>query len=71
MTNEEGKKALTERCAVICDNLEYAYISALIYRLDKNGAIKVNAELYDKCGHSITETPLKSVMMKEQAGEKL
>ena len=62
MTNSEAKEALKNRTPVIYNNIEYLYISAIIYRYDKNQNLVISAELADKCKHSVTIAQLKDVM---------
>jgi hypothetical protein len=62
MTNAEAKEALKNRTPVIYNNIEYLYISAIIYRYDKNNNLVISAELADKCKHSVTIAQLKDVM---------
>ena len=62
MTNSEAKEALKNRTPVIYNNIEYLYISAIIYRYDKNLNLVISAELTDKCKHSVTIAQLKDVM---------
>ena len=62
MTNSEAKEALKNRTPIIYNNIEYLYISAIIYRYDKNNTLVVSAELADKCKHSVTIAQLKDVM---------
>ena len=62
MTNSEAKEALKNRTPVIYNNIEYLYISAIIYRYDKNLNLVISAELADKCKHSVTIAQLKDVM---------
>ena len=62
MTNSEAKEALKNRTPVIYNNIEYLYISAIIYRYDKNNNLVISAELADKCKHSVTIAQLKDVM---------
>lgn len=54
MTNEEAKQAFFDGVPVICKGTEYTRITAIIYRLDREGQLLVSAELKDKCGHSVT-----------------
>ena len=54
MTNEEAKQALFSGAPVICKEVDYARVTAIIYRVDRDGQLIVSAELQDKCGHSIT-----------------
>ena len=62
MTNSEAKEALKNRTPVIHNNIEYLYISAIIYRYDNNGNLLISAELADKCKHSVTIAQLKDVI---------
>ena len=62
MTNTEAKEALKNRTPVVYNNIEYLYISAIIYRYDKNNNLVIFAELADKCKHSVTIAQLKDVM---------
>ena len=62
MTNAEAKEALKNRTPVIYNDIEYLYISAIIYRYDKNNNLVISAELADKCTHSVTIAQLKDVM---------
>lgn len=36
------------------NKVNYQKISALIFRLDKNGEIEMSLEAYDRSGHSVT-----------------
>lgn len=54
MTNEEIKGAFSKQSPVICGGIEYARISAIIYRHDAKGKIIISAELKDKHGNSVT-----------------
>ena len=62
MTNSEAKEALKNRTPVIYNNIEYLYISAIIYRYDDNHNLNISAELADKCKHSVTFAQLKDVI---------
>ena len=62
MTNSEAKEALKNRTPVIYNNIEYLYISAIIYRYDNNRNLVISAELVDKCKHSVTIAQLKDVI---------
>ena len=62
MTNSEAKEALKNRTPVIYNNIEYLYISAIIYRYDDNRNLVISAELVDKCKHSVTIAQLKDVI---------
>lgn len=60
MTNPELKEALLQGYPVICRGIEYARVSAIIYRAF-NGKIAVSAELMDCTGNSVTIAPAKDV----------
>ena len=62
MTNSEAKEALINRTPVKFNNIEYLYISAIIYRYDENRNLVITAELTDKCKRSVTIAQLKDVM---------
>lgn len=62
MTNAEAKEALINRTPVMFNNTEYLYISAIIYRYDKNLNLIISAELTDKCKRSVTIAQLKDVI---------
>lgn len=60
MTVFEAKAAFFDECPVVFDapavkelKLNYAKISALIYRKD-SGGVSMSVELLDNCGHSVT-----------------
>lgn len=60
MTNDELKQALTEQCPVtayipLMGYIEYAYVSAIVYRRSESGGIKVRAQLMDKNLMSVSE----------------
>lgn len=61
MTNTEAKTALLNRTPVIFNNTEYLYISAIIYRYDKQNNLLVSAELTDKNKRSVTIAQIKDV----------
>ena len=61
MTNTEAKTALLERTPVCFQNTEYLYISAIIYRYDKNDNLIISAELMDKNKRSVTFAQLKEI----------
>ena len=66
MTNEELKQALTEGCRIIAKlpllgSIEYAYISAIVYRKSESGRIRVRAELMDKNLNSVTEVDAEDI----------
>lgn len=54
MTNEEIKEAFSKQSPVICGGIEYARISAIIYRYDTKGKFIISAELKDKHTNSVT-----------------
>ena len=62
MNNEEAKTALVKRTPVSYSGVNYAYISAIIYRYDKNGKLLISAELTDKNRHSVTIAQIKDVI---------
>lgn len=62
MTNAEAKEALKNRTPVIYNNIEYLYISAIIYRYDKNNNLVISVELTDKNKRSVTIAQLKDVI---------
>ena len=62
MTNTEAKEALKNRTPVIYNNIEYLYISAIIYRYDKNHNLVISAELTDKNKRSVIIAQLKDVI---------
>ena len=62
MTNAEAKEALKNRTPVIYNNIEYLYISAIIYRYDKNHNLVISAELTDKNKRSVIIAQLKDVI---------
>ena len=65
MTLEEAEKAFFDEAPVIHDEIEYERISALIYRKPKGQPPRVELELFDKCGHSITIASLHRTKLKE------
>lgn len=70
MTNEELKIALLTRRPVILKiasmgEIEYAYVSGIIYRRDDNGGIYVEAEVMDRCLHSVTRIGPEAIRFKE------
>ena len=62
MTNEEAKIALKNRTPVVFKNIEYSYISAILYRYDKNDNLIISVELTDKNRRSVTIAQLKDVI---------
>ncbi len=61
MTNEEAKTALLYKYPVTYNGLRYSYISAIIYRYDKNNNLLISAELTDNNKRSVTIAQLKDV----------
>lgn len=61
MTNDEAKTALFKRTPVVCNGIEYLYISAITYRVNSNGELIISAELLDKNRRSIVVAQLKDV----------
>lgn len=62
MTNTEGKNALLNRTLVIFNNIEYLYITKIIYQYDENNNLFISAELLDKSRRSVTIARLKDVI---------
>lgn len=54
MTPEEAKTAFVDEIIVRHDEIVYDRISALIYRKDEEGNIKLSLELLDEDAHSVT-----------------
>ncbi len=58
MTRTEAKEAMRQRAAIRFNGINYSFISAIIYRSYMNGnklsEDRMECELYDKCGHSVT-----------------
>lgn len=70
MSNEELKEALINRRPIIAHipsmgEIEYAYVSAIIYRRNERGGVDVSAEIMDKCLHSVTTIDPKHIQYKE------
>lgn len=70
MSNEELKEALINRRPIIAHipsvgKIEYAYVSAIIYRRNERGGVDVSAEIMDKCLHSVTTIDPKHIQYKE------
>ena len=61
MTNDEAKTALFKRTPVVCNGIEYLYISAITYRVNSYGELIISAELLDKNRRSIIVAQLKDV----------
>lgn len=53
MTGVEMKKALLEKTPVECRGIEYAYLSAIIYRAEGK-EIVISGEMKDKATNSVT-----------------
>lgn len=71
MSNEELKEALINRRPIIAHipsvgKIEYAYVSAIIYRRNERGGVDVSAELMDKCLHSVLSIDPKNISCKEE-----
>lgn len=62
MTNEEAKNAMFQRTPVTYNGINYSYISAIIYRYDRNHTLLISAELTDKNNRSVTIAQLKDVI---------
>lgn len=65
MTLDEAKKAYYAEVPVIFGGIEYDRISALIYRKDKGQPPRLELELFDKRGHSVTIAPPDRTQLKE------
>ena len=65
MTSEEAKQCLYSRKEVVCNDITYERMKAIIYRLDERDNIIVSAELLDKNRNSVTIAQLKDVKEKE------
>ena len=61
MTNEEAKNAMFQRTPVTYNGISYSYISAIIYRYDRNHKLLISAELTDKNNRSVTIAQIKDV----------
>lgn len=61
MTNAEAKEALISRTPVTYNGINYSYISAIIYRYDRNNNLLISAELTDKTLRSVTIAQIKDV----------
>lgn len=75
MKTAELKAALLNGRAALFDTrsttgeLEYKRVSAVIYRADGKGGIKVYAELSDKCGRSVVVTVPERIRYKDEFGK--
>lgn len=70
MNNAELKEALANRRPVIAHipllgDIEYAYVSGIIYRRKENGTIYVSAEITDRNLWSVTIVNPKHISYKE------
>lgn len=65
MTLDEAKKAYYTEAPVIHNGIEYERISALIYRKPKGQPPRLELELFDKCGHSVTIASPDRTQLKE------
>lgn len=71
MSNEELKEALINQRPIIASlpslgEIEYAYVSAIIYRRNERGGVDITAEIMDKCLHSVTRIDPKYIQYKEE-----
>jgi hypothetical protein len=66
MTLKEADEAAVKRLPVVHDGIEYLRIYQTGYRYDENGQRHGFVVLFDKCGHSVTETKPELVKLKEQ-----
>lgn len=60
MTKTEARNAFTQKIPVMHNGIEYAYISALIYRM-KDQRMVITAEMMDKSGGSVTIADIKRI----------
>lgn len=61
---EEGNNQLVIHKNKSLGNIEYERVNAIIYT-EKDGKIKVSAELMDKCGHSVCRVRPNEIRFKE------
>ncbi len=71
MTNDELKQALFNKRPVIHNKpplgeIEYKCVSAIIYRVNKEGKLDISAELTDICGHSVSTADPAQLRYKEE-----
>lgn len=71
MQADELKEALRNRKAVLVSSplygdIRYARVSAVIYRLNRHGRMRVQAEVEDLCGHSISIVDPKKIRYAEE-----
>ena len=69
MTNEEGKNALFNRTPVVFNNIEYLYITKIIYSVDENRNLLISAELLDKNKRSVITAQLKDVISNDNQNQ--
>ena len=66
MTSIEARDAMLKRLPVVSGGITYSRISAIIYRPDDNGNVKIFVELLDKNEHSVTITYPKDVTLSDR-----
>ena len=69
MTNTEAKEALKNRTPVVYNNIEYLYITKIIYSVDENYNLLISAELLDKNKRSVTIAQLKDVISNDNQNQ--
>ena len=69
MTNSEAKTAMLHRTPVTYNGIDYSYISAIIYRYDKNNNLLISAELTDKTMRSVTIAQIKDVTINDNKNQ--
>ena len=69
MTNEEAKDALFHRTPVAYNGISYSYISAIIYRYDRQNNLLISAELTDKSRRSVTIAQIKDVTIDDNQNQ--
>lgn len=70
MTNDEAKTAFFNRSPIRLGDNEYLFISAIIYRVDENGNVKVSAELLDKNKRSVVIAQVKDVTISDKQNQR-
>lgn len=63
MTGAEARDAMLSQSPVTYNGIQYRYISAIIYRADKNGNLMISAELLDKNKNSVSIVRLQDVSL--------
>ena len=63
MTGAEARDAMLSQSPVEHGGIRYKYISAIIYRSDKNGNLMISAELLDNNKNSVTIVRLQDVSL--------